>query len=1518
VIKRGLFILLIWCSFALAAFGQHTTVSATIQDASGQSWAFGTYRISFFNNGLGGPFFLAGAPFDPGTTFSGVLDSTGSFASVSVPSSNFITPVGTAWFVTVCPAATTACFTKTIPITGGTMNLTGLVVPPAVGVPASQYNQAAAYRDTEIQGPYLGFTYYNLTDSTLHVCTGATACTWVSVGSGGGGGSPAGSDTQLQFNKLGAFGAFSNFGVDNSTTPTVLNVPFSATFAGLNPHYDVTSPLYGAKGDGTTDDTAAITAAITALCAQSPGGTLYFPTPPNFYKVSQPQSGTNAIFPLPCAMYIVGGNSKANRPQFGNAPAVAIIVTPGGSPNPAPVFSMVGSGNAGTTIANLTVIGYNEAIYCGGGIDHCILDGVNTSVNGATGIGTAAQPNAAEVYGESIWDYKKGGTASSNSFTTPAIVILNDNAAQSPGIIDFEDITTIGCVQATSITGQTGTAGSWFFRNTSAEDCNTPYLTINDDGTHHWTAIASINLDMAQVSDGTLGTLPTFLKINSGSATLVENTQITLPTLGIPAASYVQLCAGFIQGLEIHGVSGNRAAGTVTDCSGNLVPGANSGNGFGYDYTMAPGDGQRTDLQQAADGGALRVIPTGGPATSTYSTANISTDGYCLGSQTFGPDGCFHETTQGTLDVTFQKAYAPTAVTATQSSGGSIAIRGYTLWVATETSGSGCALNSISPPSLPASITLTGSNQTINLSWTLPISGAATPVGYCVYVNALANTAWNSDGSYNNVFVSGASTTSVTFTSIPSGCCSNFSPVGNQAAVTHFTPTVDTFPSIIDAALTPGPSPICPNGTNGAFTTSGCSGGSGSPGIIFLNSSTAHNAQQNNGASITSGGSAVTCTNCTFVSGDVGKAITLGEFGVGPGSAGALLVSTISAFTDSHHVTIAGTAGTTNLTGNNILWGTADSTAINAAITSLAATGGTLYVGCGDSYLDAQVSAAINVNIIGLGPIANTGSPNSDCVGWWPAGNTAVSLLLGNTSVQQFGNTVIENIGFTDFFSQTNAVGIEITGASGTVLRGNMVRGYNGTGATSILTTYSGTPTQASNINLDHDYWYDLTIGVDSSKVNVDGPRMNGGEFNTKNSNTNFTGQPIGMKASAALMDGTTHFIVNQNAGATQNSIGYQCVNSGTGGYVAGKFEGQSAGIGIGVDCAASSSRTNGNIECEKLAACLQFESGTGNNYFTIADSSSNNTQLVNDLNTTSSSNHVHTQSFDVGPHTTVSALPSTSLTPDKAIVLVTNGASSSDCSSGGGSFDVLCGLFGGTWSPLIPSTATVAWSGVLGSSTNVNTGFVWSPSATGTVPFTLNCPGSMTVNCFTINLNGPNTFFIDDAGSTVFGNSKTKIAGNNGLMSEYNSNITAGDGISAILYQTAATAQTASIGATSMFAGAAATKPYHVTFYVAQVNAGTSCTGAGSVGVNVIYTDNDTGNTYTYVVPGQVSGGTSLVTSIPLTNTTPAVANVGSFKFSFNAKLSTSISYSTTYTAGSGTCSPSQAYSVYPTLWQD
>jgi hypothetical protein len=131
--------------------------------------------------------------------------------------------------------------------------------------------------------------------------------------------------------------------------------------------------------------------------------------------------------------------------------------------------------------------------------------------------------------------------------------------------------------------------------------------------------------------------------------------------------------------------------------------------------------------------------------------------------------------------------------------------------------------------------------------------------------------------------------------------------------------------------------------------------------------------------------------------------------------------------------------------------------------------------------------------------------------------------------------------------------------------------------------------------------------------------------------------------------------------------------------------------------------------------------------------------------------------------------------------------------------------------------------------------------------------------------------------------------------------------------YNKASVNQTASVSATTMATPGVDTE-YLFSVAVRQVNVGTSCTGAGSVAVSLIYTDPGQSSAYTVVVPFTVSGGTSLVTTVPLTNTTIAVANNGSSVIQFRAKASTNVQFSTTYTAGSG-CSPGQAYTVHPIL---
>lgn len=92
---------------------------------------------------------------------------------------------------------------------------------------------------------------------------------------------------------------------------------------------------------------------------------------------------------------------------------------------------------------------------------------------------------------------------------------------------------------------------------------------------------------------------------------------------------------------------------------------------------------------------------------------------------------------------------------------------------------------------------------------------------------------------------------------------------------------------------------------------------------------------------------------------------------------------------------------------------------------------------------------------------------------------------------------------------------------------------------------------------------------------------------------------------------------------------------------------------------------------------------------------------------------------------------------PD-SLVLSSNGGAYAAIGSGGG---------GSTW-------ATLPLSG-----TNTGTGLVHAPTATGTVPYTLDCPTGMTVDCFDLKVNHIKQFWLDSSGNMNFAGSQLDIA---------------------------------------------------------------------------------------------------------------------------------------------------------------
>ena len=397
--RRLLLAFLLTLACSANAQAQSTTVSATILDANGQSFAGGSYRFDFNANGKTQPFYWNGSPFTP-QVYQGLLDNTGSFSGVSIPSTNFISPSGTLWRVTVCPLSSSPCYSTNVVLQGASLNIGSQLLVPAITVAGSAYNQPAAYSDSEINGPKVGFLYFNLTDQTIHECTVALPCTWVSLGSGGG-------------------------------TPS----------KGPLPSYDVVA--YGGICNGNianvTIDSAAILAAINAANSAVPAGGIInidncawlppnpLPTP-NSGIILQARTGftVTATLYLQQGYYLQGQpNVGSQIPEFGTYPAATITPSPSSI---SPVIEVVVNATAGTTIQNIEVGGN----FTGVGIESFSSQTVLKNVI-ATSTSNTAQPIwMIGGFGDRIY----GGVFSPGSGSTNPSIRLSSYSATNNAIRD--------------------------------------------------------------------------------------------------------------------------------------------------------------------------------------------------------------------------------------------------------------------------------------------------------------------------------------------------------------------------------------------------------------------------------------------------------------------------------------------------------------------------------------------------------------------------------------------------------------------------------------------------------------------------------------------------------------------------------------------------------------------------------------------------------------------------------------------------------------------------------------------------------------------------------------------------------------------------------------------------------------------------------------------------------------------------------------------------------------------------
>jgi hypothetical protein len=577
----------------------------------------------------------------------------------------------------------------------------------------------------------------------------------------------------------------------SSFAPSSLQVSGDGCFGGPRPYIDVTCPPYGAKGDNANDDTSAIAAAINAACATTINGVTAVPPvvfPPGNYLIDQTQGGSNTTPDLPsCTGMHIRGTGNGQLMTFGTPPNAHIGVIKGASPSPAPVFSALNINQI--TLEDVAIDGYNQALWANnvttlrlknaclrvqttGQTDNTPLKLTNLfDFEMDDGCLAALAPGGSSANGSlpvSIWDGETNGSS------TPAVYITRMNHVfLNGGAIEYlQRVATGNC------------SVDWVFRNILREASATDFLQIGGIGT----CGGEITIDHLTDSDNTNNT--TAATINISAPGTFSGITLNHVSSGSGKAIVMSGTPGtqFVDHVSILNC-GTFCSTGVYDGSGNPLGPAVAQNTNGFDFISSATDNNRlnTNILESLvtqSGPSARFVPSGSRFASMALDPSL---GVLFGTGTgYGWTAQATQSAQETLDIGFSTTLPPTGVTATPTTGGTLANATYYYFVASSYGGGSCANNVTGAPSLisPGATTTTGHSQ-VAIAWTLPPAAPQALTGFCVFRGTTPTTV----GIQTGIYVAGATSTSVTDTGSNFGIAGSGVEFNHMQAFHRFTPT---------------------------------------------------------------------------------------------------------------------------------------------------------------------------------------------------------------------------------------------------------------------------------------------------------------------------------------------------------------------------------------------------------------------------------------------------------------------------------------------------------------------------------------------------------------------------------------------------------------------------------------------------------------------------------------------------------------------------------------------------------
>jgi hypothetical protein len=630
-------------------------------------------------------------------------------------------------------------------------------------------------------------------------------------------------------------------------TPSSLQVTGNGCFGGPRPYIDVTCPAYGARGDGgELVTTGSITAGHNALTVASTTGwsvnngmtivgagaagaqlaaqitaisgnvfTLnvtagttvtgatvedddYYPVEEAIAAACGSTLGPNSSHPpvfFPTGVYSIahsqGSVSTPDLPHCTNlvingSGTTELINRTGSSPSAAPLMEE----DNGDSFNNVAFAGYNEGLLISAAEN---ITNYSVGVGTTLSTGTGLTDNAALKIVGFTWKVKFTGGGIGNvgasSEAVPNFIIADDGAGNCPFQLEFENIYLgPGEDDFSARSACNNIPQDFIFHNVIRESPfstpNSSWLTF-DTPSSFGHAYSGITLDHLQDYD------------NTGSAALINFNQANGYLTGVKidysnsaTPTAILMSAGYVENVHITN-SQFLGVSAVVDSNGNPT-------------------GNNIDTSELRGGNDHITMGTGSNAVRPYAAPfntflNLSDRWFKNGAgfSTLGLDANFGElfgdgatagfssglteTAPETLDVQFAKLLPPTGFNGTPTTGGSLSAGTYYAIIFTSTSAT-CGSGSQSTFAYSAAVTVSGSNNAVNFSWTTPASSPLTGsiAGYCA---TFGTSPFNPGASVSSgIYVSGSSTTSFLYTGQTQGSyTSGVYPTGSLQAQHRFT-----------------------------------------------------------------------------------------------------------------------------------------------------------------------------------------------------------------------------------------------------------------------------------------------------------------------------------------------------------------------------------------------------------------------------------------------------------------------------------------------------------------------------------------------------------------------------------------------------------------------------------------------------------------------------------------------------------------------------------------------------------